>query len=264
MDNTVQTVLEVLRAHASCRRYAADPVGDATSRDIVGAGQRAGTSSHLQLWSALVVENDVTRRHLAKLCGGQQHIEAAPVFIAWLADRSRLDRAAALRGYRQDTTTLESFLVAVVDAASAMQSATIAAEAMGLGTCYIGGIRNETDGVIELLGLPKHVFPIAGMTLGVPAKALPRNKPRISLEGILHYETFTPANDEILFEYDETMRATGIYRNRQQPGTRPDGSPAGPIPVEKYGWLEHSARRVSAPQRPDLSEQVRRQGYRLA
>ncbi|MDA3949146.1 MAG: NADPH-dependent oxidoreductase [Spirochaeta sp.] len=264
MDDTVDTVMEVLRGHASCRRYATDPIDDAPIREIVGAAQRAATSSNLQLWSAIVIRNPATRSRLAELCGGQPHIEAAPVFIAWLADRSRLDRAAELRGYSQDTSTLESFLVAAVDTAVAMQNATVAAEAMGLGTCYIGGLRNDTAAVIELLGLPEHVFPIAGMTLGVPARPSRRTKPRLSLDGVLHCETFTPVDDQTLFDYDEIMRATGIYRDRHQPGTRPDGSAAEQIADDEYGWLEHSARRVSAPQRPNLSEQVRRQGYRLA
>ena len=263
MDNTVQSVMDVLRGHASCRKYNPDPVDDATIREIVALAQRAATSSNLQLWSALIVRNPETRLRLAELCGGQPHIAAAPVFIAWLADRARLDRAAELRGFSQDSSTLESFLVAAVDTAVAMQNATVAAEAMGLGTCYIGGIRNNTAGVIDLLQLPNHVFPIAGMTLGVPAKPPRKNKPRLSLDGVIHYETYDPTPDEILVDYDTTMRDTGIYRNRQQPGTRPDGSAAEQIPEEEYGWLEHSARRVSAPQRPDLSVQVRRQGFRL-
>ncbi len=139
------------------------------SRPSSLAGQRAATSSNMQLTSVVAVTDAATRRTLSELCGDQKHIAQAPIFLAWCADRARLDRACELRGYTQDTTTVESFLVAAVDVAIAMQNATLAAESLGLGTCYIGAIRNNPQDVIELLQLPKHVMPIAGMTVGWPA-----------------------------------------------------------------------------------------------
>jgi FMN reductase [NAD(P)H] len=255
-------VLAVLAGHASCRAYRPDEIPEAAIEGIVAAAQRAATSSNLQMWSAVVVRDARRRERLAQLCGDQQHIRQAPVFIAWCADRSRLDRAAELRGYRQNTDHLESFLVAAVDAAIAMQNAVVAAESMGYGTCYIGGLRNDTASVVDLLGLPPRAFPIAGMTLGVPARG-GTVRPRLDLPVVLHWERYTPEPAASLLSYDRTMRETGIYRDRQVAGDRADGSPAPTLPEEEYGWIEHSARRVSRPARTDLSKVVRSRGYDL-
>jgi nitroreductase len=229
---------------------------------MVYAAQRAATSSNLQMWTVVVVETEDTRHRLADLCGDQQHIRDAPVFMAWCADRNRLDTASDLQGYTQNTEFLESFLVAVVDAAIAMQNATIAAEAMGYGTCYIGGLRNDTAAVVELLHLPAQVVPIAGMTLGVPAKDN-RPRPRLDRSAVLHWEYYRPVEPSLLRRYDREMQATGIYRGRQVPGTMSSGDPAREVPESEYGWMEHSARRVSRPSRTTLSETVRGQGFEL-
>ncbi|MFO8042130.1 MAG: nitroreductase family protein [Alkalispirochaeta sp.] len=255
-------LLQLLERHASCRSYHHDPVPRADIERIVSAAQRAATSSNLQMWSAVVVESDATRQRLAELCGDQQHIREAPVFIAWCADRHRLDIAAELQGYRQDTEFLESFMVAVVDAAIAMQNATIAAEAMGYGTCYIGGLRNHTAEVVELLQLPATVFPVAGMTMGVPAK-VGKPRPRLDRAAVLHWERYQPVSTSVLRAYDRVMQASGVYRGRQVAGTTAAGHPAAELPAAEYGWMEHSARRVSRPSRKDLSATARRQGYGL-
>ncbi|MFW5694765.1 MAG: nitroreductase family protein [Alkalispirochaeta sp.] len=257
-----ESVLDVLERHASCRSYRDEPVPRHHIERIVGAAQRAATSSNLQMWTAVVIENATTRQRLASLCGEQDHIRRAPIFIAWCADRSRLDTAADLRGYAQNTEYLESFLVAVVDAAIAMQNATVAAEAMGYGTCYIGGLRNDTAAIVELLQLRPRVFPVAGMTLGVPTRhGSPR--PRLDQSAVLHWEHYRRDDRELLERYDRVMRDTGVYGGRHVAGTTSTGDSAPDLPDEQYGWMEHSARRVSRAQRTDLSDVVRRQGFEL-
>ena len=62
------------------------------------------------------------------LCGNQEHIVQAPLFLAWCADLARLDRACQLRGYEQFTQYVESFLLAAVDTSLAMQTAALAAD----------------------------------------------------------------------------------------------------------------------------------------
>ena len=75
--------------------------------------------------------------------------------------------------------------MAAVDVALAAQNAVLAAESLGLGTCYIGGIRNQPRAIIELLGLPRLMFPITGLTLGWPdTPANPR--PRLPQAAVLH------------------------------------------------------------------------------
>ena len=249
--------IEQVHSHASVRAYKPDPVAANLIEAVVGAGQRSSTSSNLQVYSVVAVQDVERRTCLAELCGDQKHIVEAPVFLAWCADLSRLERVCQSRGYQQVTTYLESFLVAVVDAAVAMQTAALAAESLGMGICYIGGIRNQPEQVIELLGLPRLVFPVSGMTLGWPAIE-PVVRPRLPLRAVLHWERYDVSGEaQALEEYDRAMVETGIYRGRQVP------TPGREAEMEDYGWLEHSARRVSKPTRTGLRQMVEQRGFGL-
>ena len=249
--------LELIRQHGSVRHYMPDPVPADMLETIVAAAQRSSTSSNLQMWSVVAITDANTRVRLANLCGDQKHIVEAPAFLAWCADLSRLDRVCQLRRYSQVAEYVENFLVAAVDCAIAAQTAALAAESLGLGICYIGSIRNQTQGVIELLALPRLVFPITGMTLGWPATT-PALRPRLPLNAVLHWETYERSHeDQALRDYDRAMLQTGIYQGRQVP------VPGKPGETEEYGWLEHSARRVSQPTRIELREILSRQGFEL-
>jgi FMN reductase (NADPH) len=249
--------VEQIHRHASVRKYRPDPVPRDLVETIVAAGQRASTSSNLQAYSVVAVTAADKREVLADLCGDQEGIRQAPVFLAWCADLSRLERVCQMRGYQQAAGYVESFLVAVIDAAVAMQNATLAAESLGLGMCYIGAIRNHPAEAIELLELPHLVFPIAGMTLGWPA-ARPRVRPRLPLEAVLHWERYdTGGEAEALATYDRAMVATGIYEGRHVPVPGCEGE------MEDYGWTEHSARRVSQPMRVHLRRVLADQSFGL-
>ena len=250
-------VIEQIYRHASVRSYQPDPIDPALIETIVGAGQRAATSSNLQTYAVIAVTAEAKRGELARLCGNQAHIAAAPVFLAWCADLSKLERATQLRQLPHSHAHVENFLVAAIDAVLAAQNAVLAAESLGLGACYIGGLRNQPRAVIELLGLPRLMFPITGLTLGWPATtATPR--PRLPQRAILHWESYSrAAEDEALQEYDQTMIATGSYDNRQVP------IPGRPAEMEAYGWLEHSARRVAQPLRVELRQVLQEQGFAL-
>lgn len=254
--------IEQIHRHYSVRSYKPEPVPAELVASIVAAGQRASTSSNLQTYSVVAVCDPERRRRLAELCGDQDQIRQAPVFIAWCADLSRLDRICRRRGYQQVTRYVEDFLVAAVDAALAMQNAALAAESLGLGICYIGAIRNHPQEVIDLLEMPHLVFPISGMTLGWPA-AEPFIRPRLPLEAILHWERYDPADEERAFAaYDRDMIATGIYRGRKvpAPARRADQAQA---QVEDYGWQEHSARRAARAVRTHLRQVLAEAGFEL-
>jgi FMN reductase (NADPH) len=249
--------IEQIYRHFTVRSYRPEPIPKDLVETVVAAGQRGSTSSNLQTWSVVAVTEAETRARLAELCGNQKHIIEAPVFLAWCADFSRLDRVCQLRGYELVAEYVESFLVAAVDAAIAMQTATLAAESLGLGMCYIGGIRNHPQEVIGLLGLPRLVFPVSGMTLGWPAVE-PFIRPRLPLKAVLHWEQYDSTREaEALQEYEQAMIETGIYQGRQVP------VPGVAREVEDYGWLEHSARRVSMPGRTGLREVLQEQGFDL-
>jgi len=251
--------LDQIRKHRSIRQYTNAPVDNGLVETVVAAAQRSSTSSNLQMYSVVAVTDVALKSQLAQLCGEQQQIVKAPVFLVWCADLSRLDRVCQLCGHEQVSQYVENFLLSAVDTAILMQTAALAAESLGLGLCFIGAIRNNPERVIALLKLPRLVFPLAGMTLGWPASAHAL-KPRLPLEAVLHWDVYDRGReDEMLNEYNKTMEKTGIYKGRQVAST------AQPSQQEEaaYGWLEHTARRVSKPKRTTLRQTLCDQGFRL-
>jgi FMN reductase (NADPH) len=248
--------IELIHQHGSVRQYKTDPLPREMIETIVTAGQRSATSSNLQMYSVVALTDKGKRAQMQTFCGGQKHISQAPVFLTWVADLSRLKRICDARGYVQEAGMVENFLLAAVDAAIAAQNAGLAAESLGLGFCYIGAIRNNPREVIQLLNLPRLTFPLVGMTLGWPIKA-PMIRPRLPMDAILHWESYNTTNEaEHLKRYDQAMIDTGIYSGRQV-------SAADPIPVEQYGWTEHSARRISQVLRPHLRQVLLEMGFEL-
>ena len=250
-------VIDQIYRHASIRKYKPDAVPKESIEAIVAAGQRAATSSNLQTYAVVAITDEAKKAEIAHWCGDQGHIKEAPVFLAWCADLSKLDRAAQLRQLPHAHGHLESFLISAVDVALAAQNATLAAESLGLGTCYIGGIRTNSREIIRLLNLPPLLFPITGLTLGWPDTE-PVIRPRLPQAAILHWDHYSAEHQDItLHAYDKMMAESGIYDHRQVP------VPGRPDEIEDYGWLEHSARRVSQPLRVELRTVLRDQGFPL-
>ncbi|MFL7813386.1 MAG: NADPH-dependent oxidoreductase [Anaerolineales bacterium] len=246
--------IELMHRHGSVRSYKTDPVPRELVDQIVIAGQRASTSSNLQTYCVVATTDPVKKEKLMEISGGQHHIAQAPVILLWCADFKRLEQVCSLQGYVLEAGYLENFLVASIDAAIASQNSALAAESLGLGICYLGALRNNPRELEEIFQLPKLVYPLFGMTVGWPNKS-PMIRPRLPLGAVLSWEQYQESSLEDLEEYDQAMIDTGIYRGRQV--DRQDQDP------ELYGWLEHSARRVSKPRRPELLETVLECGFTL-
>jgi nitroreductase len=202
-------VLETILSHRSVRGFLPRKLPEGTLELLVAAAQSASTSSNLQFCSVVAVEEAQRKSRLAELAGQQQFIRDAPLLLVWLADLSRLDRIAAERDAPvEGTHYLEEFIVGVVDAALAAQSALIAAESLGLGAVYIGAMRNLPEQIAAELRLPPHVFAVFGMSVGYPDPARETGiKPRLPQSVVLHREQYCAApQHEAIGGYDATVR----------------------------------------------------------
>ncbi len=113
----------------------------------------------------------------------------------------------------------EMFITATVDTALAAQKAFVAAQSLGLGGVYIGGIRNDLKTICELLNIPELVYPVFGMCLGYPAEQ-PDQKPRLPKEVIFKKDFYTEEGDgEMLETYNRKMRD---YYNERTGGKKKD------------------------------------------
>lgn len=203
-------VIETLLAHGSVRAYAATPLPDGTLETLVAAAQSAATSSNLQTWSVVAVEDAGRRDRLSALAQNQAFIRQAPLFLCFVADLSRLARVGAGLGRQlEGLDYLESFMVAAIDAALAAQNAAVAAESLGLGTCYVGALRNHPEEVAAELGLPPMAVALFGLAVGYAAPgAGGAVKPRLPLPVVLHRERYG-ATDEAaaIAGYDQALAA---------------------------------------------------------
>lgn len=190
-----ETIASLL-AHRSVRGFRPDPLPAGTLETLVAAAQSAATSSNLQTWSVVAVDDPAARKEIATVAGNQRHIEQCPLFLVFLADVSRNARLAGQEKVElAGLPFLESFLVAAVDAALAAQNAVVAAESLGLATVYIGAMRNDVTRVAELLRLPAGAAPVFGLCVGYAAPGREGEvKPRLPQAAVLHRETYD-AND---------------------------------------------------------------------
>jgi nitroreductase len=212
----INPFLDILSSHRSVRQFSDKPIDESMFQAIVRTAQCAATSHHVQAYTIIRVTNKETRKELADLAGPQPWVEKAPIFLVFCADLTRLESACQLHGAKAENGWAEQFIVATVDTALVAQNLLVAAESMGLGGVFIGGIRNDPAKVCDLLDIPNHAYPVFGMCLGYPDQA-PDIKPRLPLALVLKEETFHgkgQAKDlsHNLEDYDKTMR--DYYLNR--------------------------------------------------
>ena len=132
------------------RDFADRQVNEDALTTVFAAAQSAPTSSNLQPWSVVVIRDPARKARLATLAGDQQFIRDAPVFTVWVVDLARTDLIAAEHGRRLDGSDyLDPALVGFIDAALAAQNASLAAESLGLGTVFVGAVRNRPEEIAD-------------------------------------------------------------------------------------------------------------------
>lgn len=241
-------VLALLRAHRSIRKFTDQPVSEQLFTDIMVAGQSAATSSFLQGATVIRVRKPESRERLAELAGNQPWVAGAAEFLVFCADLKRPGTYCEKYGKPFSGDYTEHFIIATVDAALMAQNVVVAAEASGLGICYIGGIRNNPRQVSDLLKLPKGVYPVFGLCLGYPDQN-PEIKPRLPLEVIIKNETYSDDGDaDRIARYDEHIRE--YYRTRTGGG-------------HGICWSEQVAELLSEKARPHMREFLAEQGFTM-
>jgi nitroreductase len=205
-------IIELLQAHRSIRKFQDREIPRPLLETLIRAGQCAATSNHIQAYTVIRVTDRDNRARMAELAGGQQHIIEAAEFLVFCADLKRPTEAAERAGAEVIRGMTEQLLVATIDTALMAQNVAVAAESVGLGLCYVGGIRNHPEAVADLLKLPEHVYPVFGMSLGYPAQN-PEVKPRLPLAAILKDDHYDDSDAPVrVAEFDETMHRYYLER----------------------------------------------------
>ncbi|MGI9528684.1 MAG: nitroreductase family protein [Acidimicrobiia bacterium] len=240
-----------MRSHVSVRSFTDEPVSDDMVDVVLEAARRAPTSSNWQTYSIIVVRDPDKKQRLAELAGGQGHIEASRVFLAFAADVHRVGIATSLHDV-EPATGLNNTLTPIVDAAIVGEAAQIAAESFGLGAVMVGGMRRDAAGVAEVLGLPDGVFVVFGMSVGWPTTD-PREKglkPRLPSQLVVHRDEYSDEGAaELIEQYNTDLAA--FYDSQ---GRNTDAASA---------WTGPVARGAAHPSYPDLRDALDAMGFRF-
>lgn len=195
-------VLETIHKRTSLRRYQGTPISDNDLQTLLEATLRAPTAGNMMLYSVLTIRDQDMKEKLSKTCDNQPFIARAPLVLVFLADYQRwfdYYRMSGVAPLREPD--VGDLFLAMDDAIIAAQTAVLAAESIGIGTCYIGDVMENYETHRELLQLPDYVFPAAMLTLGYyPENYNPKFRDRFAEEYIVHSEKYRHLNDEDLQE----------------------------------------------------------------
>ncbi len=192
-DNTMDNkTIDTLMQHRSIRRFAERGVDDNLLAEIVDCGLRASNTGNMQLYSVIATREEPLRTELCKLHFGQ--CSTAPLWLTVCTDVHRYHRYCAVNGCDQPYGNLLWFLSALVDASLCAQNICVAAEARGLGFCYLGTVMYNTRQIAELLQCPDGVVPVITMAMGYPAEEGRRSE-RLGRDAVLHSEVYHDPSD---------------------------------------------------------------------
>ncbi len=212
--------VNILKSHRSVRAYLDRPVPAAALDAILEAAWRAPTSYNAQEISVVVVRDQNHRNRIARIAGGQPWIARAPVFIAVVIDLYKTSLGVKKGGGEiQLQRGIEGLVMGALDAGIILEALIVAAHAEGLAIVPIGGIRRDPQAMIDLLGLPKLTFPVAGLCVGYAAEE-PAQKPRMSFSTFRHNEVYDPSVlAPAIDAYDEEL--TAHWHRVGRPNGRP-------------------------------------------
>lgn len=186
MENAIDTIFN----HRSIRKYSDKKIDEATLSTILKAACSGSTMGNMQLFSVVVTEDRAMIAKMAPAHFNQPVFCNAPLVLTFCADFNRFNKFCQFRDAETEAySNLQSYHWAVVDALIAAQNACVAAEALGLGICWLGTITYNCDQFVEMLNLPKQVFPIACVTVGYPAET-PELTDKLPVEALVHRETY--------------------------------------------------------------------------
>ncbi len=250
--------LRQMLSRRSVRAFSARAVPEALVRGILAGGLSAPSKSDLQQVSVIWLREAEQRAALAALVPQFPWVAQAPVTLVFCGDGRRIRRLADHRDHPFANEHLDSFMNAAVDAGIVLATTLYTAESLGLGGCPVSEIRNRVEEVSDLLALPRHVFPLAGLCLGWPAETPPLRR-RLPTSVTLHEDRYDDGGlIEAVDGYDRARAQAVPVPQAKQRGLDRWG------PADLYGWSEERTRQYAEPARDDWGRYVRRQGFDLS
>jgi FMN reductase (NADPH)/FMN reductase [NAD(P)H] len=229
-------IVPMLLNRKSIRKYEERPIEDAVKQKILSATLRAPTAGNMTLYSIIDVTDQSLKDTLARTCDDQPFIAQAPMVWLFLADYQRwidyfqcsdVDTVCRQRSIDPRRPAEGDLLLACCDALIAAQTAVIAAEALGIGSCYIGDILEKYEEHRELFNLPDYAVPIALVCFGYPTDEQQQREltPRFDRRFVFFENGYQRLSDADFAEMYHEREARWLQR-----GTKADD-------IENFGQL---------------------------
>ncbi|MED4696876.1 oxygen-insensitive NADPH nitroreductase [Peribacillus frigoritolerans] len=239
--------LKLLHNHTSVRSFTDQPLTEEQRDVIFKAANQTSSFSLLQAVSIIRITDPDLRKRVMQLSANQPYIEEAAEFWIFCADFNRNHQIAP----DVDLDYIEFLLIGSFDAGLMAQNALTAAESMGLGGVYIGGVRLNIAELTEVLNAPKYVVPLVGLCIGHPAGEKPGLKPRLPQSMVMFDNQYQPLDEDKLAAYDQQMRE--YYQDRPV---------RAPFTVKKVkGWTDHVEDHLERSILPSMLEYLNKQGF---
>lgn len=169
-------LMEAIKTRRSIRRYKPTPVPEGLLKEVLNAARLAPSADNAQPWRIVVVMDEQLKLELAAASNGQKFMAQAPLVLVICGLPG--DAFPTIGGYMSSD---------IIDVSIAVDHLTLAAHAVGLGTCWIGWFKEEK--VKKILGIPEDVRVVALTPLGYPDET-PDRTPRKNLEELVVYDRY--------------------------------------------------------------------------
>ncbi len=209
--NYPNETIRLLHERGSCRSFEDRPIPDDVMRTILEAGTHAATGGNLQPFSIIRIDDPQSKQRLCELCENQKFIAQAPTNLLFCIDWYRLRRWAEVEvAPFAATSSFHHFWISFQDTVIAAQNICTAADALDLGSVYVGTVTECFPQLREMLELPDGVFPVVLLSLGYPTQR-PSPKRKLDIDVITHNEKYRRlTDDEIIEAYDNKYPTRGV------------------------------------------------------
>ena len=209
-------ILKQIKNRKSMRVFENKPIVDELKKEILNAAFQAPTAGAMMLYSIIDITDEKLKQQLSVECDNQPFIAKAPLVLIFLADYQRWYDAFDLENCNPRKPGEGDIILACNDAIIAAQNTVVAAESLGIGSCYIGDIIENCETIKELLELPEYVLPAAMLVYGYPVEGQKnRKKPmRFEEKYIVHENKYRRLNKEEHIEMQRIRNEKSGFLNK--------------------------------------------------
>jgi len=197
-------IIKSLKSHASIRKFNETKITDEQVNSIIEAAMRGATAGNMMYYSIVKIQSEEILSKLAKSCDDQPFIANASLALLFVVDNYKWHKYFEQRQINETFTdysgpVINDFMLGIQDAMITAQNAVIAAESLGIGTCYIGDIMENYEFHKELFNLPKYTMPATLVVMG-NYDTKPQIRERFEKKYIVFDEVYPEINDNFINE----------------------------------------------------------------